>query len=93
MATNDEVKAMMSKWIQTKTAIDGALVRDAVAGNVGLDDWNSVAGWINSNDSFAFMDWIKGEVAVEIKTRADAEADAIYTDQALSHSEIERLFF
>lgn len=93
MATVDEVKELISKRIQSRTAIDGALVRDAVAGNVGLSDWNAVAVWINGNDSHAFMEWIKASVNVEIKSRADTEADTIYADQALSHAEIERLFF
>lgn len=93
MATVDEVKELISRRVQNKTVIDGPLVRDAVAGNVGLSDWNSVAGWINSNDSHAFMEWIKTKVNDETKSRADVEADTIYADQSLSHSEIERLFF
>ena len=92
MATTDDVKALIAERLLATTTPDGVMTKAAFQ-NLTSTDWGAISNWLNAKDFDALGQALWDRRQAHLQTLAATEADNIYADQALSHTEIERLFF
>jgi len=93
MATKAEIEADIAKKLRKQYDADltGAYVRDSVAAQININDWNSIATWLQSRDFTSIGKHIGGMVRNTVDSDADAEAAAILTDNNVDLTEYARI--
>lgn len=92
MATTEEVKALIADRLLAKYTPTGTDTRNAFQG-ITTEDWGNITNFLNGKDFEELGRFLWEYRQSYLVTLAATEADNIYADQALSHTEIERLFF
>lgn len=93
MATKQQIERHIAdklRIIEETEKLTGAFVETAVLENIGVNDWNSIAGWIKANNFVAIGRHITSIVKGEISTDADQEAADILADDLLTLDEYAR---
>ena len=93
MATKAEIQTHIAKKLRKEfdDNLTGAYVRDSVAEQITINDWNSIATWLQARDFTSVGNHIAGLVRATIVSDADSDAAAILADDVVDLAEYARI--
>ncbi len=93
MATKAEVQAHIAKKLRggVEDDLTGAYVRNSISAQISINDWNSIATWLQARDFEAIGKHLGGMVRSTIVSDANAEAAIILADDVVDLEEYARI--
>jgi hypothetical protein len=93
MATKVEVQADIAKKLRSEVEaeLSGTYVRDSISAQITINDWNSIATWMQARDFAAIGKHLSLMVRNTIVSDADAEAAVILQDNVVDLEEYARI--
>ena len=92
MATKEEIQGHIAKKLIGiyEEEFDGAYVRDAIVADINASDWNAIADWLHRRRFDLIGLHLSQKVRNKILADANAEAQTMVADDALSLAEYAR---
>ena len=92
MATKAEIQAHIAKNLRkdVESNMDGAYVRDSLTEQITINDWNSIATWLQERNFKSIGKHIGTLVRNTVVSDADSEAAQILADNLLTLDEYAR---
>ena len=93
MATKAEIQADIAKKLRKEfdDNLTGAYVRDSLAEQITINDWNAIATWLQDREFKSIGKHIGGLVRITIVSDADSDAAAILVDDSVDLAEYARI--